>query len=99
MSIHTRRNSLVGYTVLRVLERKLERRRRRRQLQRNAWKIALVVGLGIVSLGILAGIAGVAFRRQQADADVLEELAEDAEEDESEVVGEVVTAPEPIAAT
>lgn len=82
-----------------MISGKVERRRRRRQLERNAWKIALVVVLGLVSLGILAGLAGVAFRRQQADAELLEEPAEVAE-GESEIVGEYVTAaPEPIPAT
>ena len=50
--------------------------------------------LGLVSAGILAGLLAIALRRRQGDTD--EGLAF---ESDSEIVGEYVTAPEPVPAT
>ncbi|MBA3333682.1 MAG: hypothetical protein H0U30_06815 [Actinobacteria bacterium] len=61
MSVINRRNAVFGYTVLKVLER------RRKQRRRSTARIALYVGLGVVSAGILAGLA-VLVRRHRDDA-------------------------------
>ncbi len=96
MTIYTKRNALVGYVTLKAASRALERRRRRKK--RDAWKIVLLVVLGLVSLGILAGLAAVALRHQREPRH-LEGYAV-AEEAEAEIVGEYVAAgPEPIPAT
>ncbi|MDQ3121151.1 MAG: hypothetical protein M3Q59_01290 [Actinomycetota bacterium] len=62
MSVINRRNAVFGYTVLKVLER------RRKQRRRNTARIALYVGLGVVSAGILAGLMAVLVRRHRDDA-------------------------------
>jgi len=96
VTIYTKRNALVGYVTLKAASRALERRRRRKK--RDAWKIVLLVVLGLVSLGILAGLAAVALRHQR-EPRRLEGYAV-AGEDEGEIVGEYVAAgPEPIPAT
>ncbi len=95
MSIFTKRNAAVGYITLKAASRALERRRRKR----SGLKLALYLALGLVSLGILAGLAAVLLRRQQGEPQRLEGYAE-VEADESEIVGEYVAAtPEPIPAT
>jgi len=98
MSIATRRNAAVGYLVLKALDRRGRRR--------NGLKLGLYIALGLISFGILAGVAAAALRRRGRTAvEVQEEeslAADEAESDdaESEIVGEYVTAaPEPIPAT
>jgi len=98
VSIFTKRNAAVGYITLKALDR---RRRRRSGL-----KLGLYVALGLVSVGILAGVAAVAMRRHGASAagESDEESGApdepESDEPESEIVGEYVTAPpEPIPAT
>ncbi len=87
MSVINRRNAVLGYTVLKLHER------RRKQRRRSVSKIALYVGLGIVSAGILAGLMAVLVRRHRGDAvDRVESFAE------GEIVGEQVAA-EPLPAT
>jgi hypothetical protein len=94
VSVFNRRNAAVGYLVLKVAKRKLSRRRKR-----SGAKIALFVSLGILSVGILAGLAFVLLRRQQGESEGNEEYAF-GQGAESEVVGEyVTTTPEPIPAT
>lgn len=100
MSIFNKRNAIVGYATIKAPSRALERRRKRR----SGLKLGLYIGLGLVSVGILAALAAIAVRRQNGAAvDELEEetASTDAElEDENEIVGEYVTAtPEPIPAT
>ena len=96
MTIFTKRNAVVGYVTLKAASRALERRRRRKK--RDAWKIVLLVVLGLVSLGILAGLAAVALRHQR-EPRRLEGYAV-AEDVEGEIVGEYVAAgPEPIPST
>jgi hypothetical protein len=96
VSIYNKRNAAVGYITLKAASRALKRRRKR-----SGAKVALLVILGLVSVGVLAGFAVVLLRRQQGDS---EHGAEYATGDEtgrdSEVFGEYVTAsPEPIPAT
>jgi hypothetical protein len=94
VSVFNKRNAAVGYIVLKAASRRLPRRRKR-----SGAKIALYVSLGIVSAGILAGLAFVLLRRQQGESEQTEGRALGAE-DESEVIGEyVTTSPEPIPAT
>ena len=101
MSVFTKRNAAVGYITLKAVSRALERRRRRR----SGLRLGLYIALGLISVGILAGVAVVAMRRQSGTAEEPEEgssAAAEAESDEadSEIVGEYVTAaPEPIPAT
>jgi hypothetical protein len=91
MSIYTRRNAAVGYLTLKAMQRAIDKKRRPR---RSGLKVAAYVGLGLVSAGILAGVIAIALRRRQGEA------AEDlGYEGESEIVGEYVTAPEPVPAT
>ena len=91
MNIFTKKNALVGYVVLKSLER------RRKQKQRQRARVAAAVGLGALSLGALAGVGVLLYRRHHA-----EPSAEDQErsEPEDEIVGEVVmTSTEPAPAT
>jgi uncharacterized membrane protein len=92
--VFNKRNAAVGYITLKAVSRKLARRRKRSGL-----KVALFVSLGIVSLGVLAGLAFVLLRRQQGESEQTEGYSF-GDEAESEIVGEYVTAsPEPIPAT
>jgi hypothetical protein len=87
MKVFTKRNALVGFVAMKVLERRLRRKRGSRARRMAA------VGLGVASLGALAGLAVLLLRRHHG--------AEEAPaETEDEIVGEVVTpAAEPIPAT
>jgi hypothetical protein len=88
VNVFTKRNALVGFVTLKALERRLNRRKRRSRVKRAA-----AVGIGVVSLGALAGLAVLLLRRQHADEPGSGESDED-------IVGEVVTAAtEPIPAT
>lgn len=89
MKIYTRRNAAVGYLTIKVLQRKIRKRRRSR---RSGMRVAAYVGLGLVSAGILAAALAIALRRRQGDAEA-------GFESDAEIVGEYVTAPEPIPAT
>ena len=91
MKIHTRKNAAVGYLTLKAIQRSVDRRRKRR----SGFKVAAYVGLGLVSAGILAAALAIALKRRSGEAD---EIALEAES-ENEIVGEYVTAPEPIPAT
>jgi len=91
MKIHTRRNSTVGFLTLKAIQRSIDRKKKRR----SGLKVAAYVGLGLVSAGILAAVLAVALKRRSAGADEIEAEAET----ENEIVGEYVTAPEPIPAT
>ena len=93
MKIFTRKNALVGYLVLNSRKRAVEKRLRRRR--RSGVKVAAYVGLGILSAGILAAVLAVALKRRASEAEELA-LGSDAETD---IVGEYVTAPEPVPAT
>lgn len=89
MSVINRRNAVFGYAVLKVLER------RRKQRRRSTAKVALYVGLGLVSAGILAGLMAVLVRRHRGET----EGHENAVVDEGSIVGEQAFAsPEPLPA-
>jgi hypothetical protein len=89
MNVFSRKNALIGFVTLKALEQRLKRRKRRSRARRIA-----ALGIGIVSLGALAGLAVLLLRRHGSD-----EPAAGAESDD-EIVGEVVTAAaEPIPAT
>ena len=92
MSFYNRRNAAVGYLTLKALQRSIDKRRKRR----SGMKVAAYVGLGLVSAGILAGVLAIALRRRHGDA--LEDSSVGIE-NENEIVGEYVTAPEPVPAT
>jgi hypothetical protein len=91
MKIYTRRNAAVGYLTLKAMQRRIEKKRGRR---RSGLRVAAYVGLGLVSAGILAGALAIMLRRRQGDAS---ESA--AFESDGDIVGEYVTAPEPVPAT
>jgi hypothetical protein len=89
MKIYTRRNAAVGYLALKAIQRSRDRKRKRR----SGLKVAAYVGLGLVSAGILAAVLAVALKRRSS------EIEEVALESDAEIVGEYVTAPEPVPAT
>ena len=89
MKIYTRRNAAVGYLALKAIQRSRDRKRKRR----SGLKVAAYVGLGLVSAGILAAVLAVALKRRSS------EIKEVALESDAEIVGEYVTAPEPVPAT
>jgi hypothetical protein len=91
MSFYTRRNAAVGYLTLKAMQRAIENKRRKR---RSGMKVAAYVGLGLVSAGILAAVLAIALRRRQGDVEEAPVF-----ESEAEIVGEYVTAPEPVPAT
>ena len=97
MTIFNKRNAAVGYLTLKALDR--------RRSKRSGLRLGLYIALGLVSVGILAGVAAVAMRRHGGTtADETEEgpagTDEASDEAEIEIVGEYVTAaPEPIPAT
>ncbi len=93
MSVFNRRNAAVGYITLKAVERKLGRRKRRSGL-----KMAGYVALGVVSAGILAAVLAVLVRRRQGDSELGESFESDLDS-ASDIVGEYVTAPEPLPAT
>jgi hypothetical protein len=87
MKIYTRRNAAVGYLTLKAIQRANRRKRR------SGLKVAAYVGLGLVSAGILAAVLAVALKRRTGEN---EEITL---ESDAEIVGEYVTAPEPVPAT
>lgn len=89
MKIYTRRNATVGYLTLKAIQRSANRKRKRR----SGLKVAAYVGLGLVSAGILAAVLAVALKRRTGEN---EEITL---ESDAEIVGEYVTAPEPVPAT
>jgi hypothetical protein len=91
MSFYNRRNAAVGYITLKALQRSIENKRRKR---RSGLKVAAYVGLGLVSAGILAAALAVVLKRRHGDAENAPGF-----ESDSEIVGEYVTAPEPVPAT
>jgi hypothetical protein len=94
VTVFNKRNALIGFLTLKAIER----RRRRSRFRQKGPKIALFVVLGLISAGVLAGLLAVLLKRQRGEGQHLEGYA--AAEDESEIVGEYVTAgPEPIPAT
>ena len=98
MNVFTRRNALVGFITLKALER-----RRRRQRAARGLRIALLVVLGIVSVGILAGVAAAYMRKRGQElelADDLEEAVEAVEADAEDAAAEIDAAiAEPIPTT
>ena len=90
MKIFTRKNALVGYLVLNSRKRAVQKRIRRRR--RTGLKVATYVALGLVSAGVLAAVLFVALRRWHG------EEAEVSSFDGDDIVGEYVTAPEPLPA-
>jgi hypothetical protein len=93
VSIYNRRNALVGFVAIKVIQRRLRRRKR------TARKALVFGGLGLLSVGALVGVGAVLVKRQRGEARHLEGYAE-VEEAESAIVGEPDTASsEPIPAT
>ena len=90
MSIYNRRNAAVGYVTIKALRHALNRKQE--QERRRKVKIAAYVGLGLVSAGILAAALAIALRRREG-------VGDDGFAFEDEIVGEVVTSPEPVPAT
>jgi hypothetical protein len=87
VNVFNKRNALVGFLALKMIKRRL-----RRNGQRKAPKIAF---LSVLGLGAIVGIVAVVLRRRGE-----EHFAHLGEEQESEIVGEYVTASSsPIPAT
>lgn len=114
MDVFTKRNAVVGYATMKAASHYLERRRKARARARakakakaqakfrSSWKPALVVGLGLVSFGILAGLA-YAWRKSSATAAQIEGEGSEVPEavvEESEAAEDLVeeTATEPVPA-
>jgi hypothetical protein len=91
MSIYNRRNAALGYVTLKAVENRLKSKRRKR---RSGMRVAAYVGLGLVSAGILAAALAIVIKRRHGDAEETPGF-----ESDSEIVGEYVTAPEPLPAT
>ncbi len=90
MSVINRRNAVLGYATLKVLER------RRKQKKRSASKVAVYLVLGLMSAGILAGLVALLVRRHRGEAD---EQVDAAVDEEPEVVDdEIAVSPEPLPA-
>jgi uncharacterized membrane protein len=88
MTVFNKRNALVGFLALKMIKRRL----RRNAMRRKAPKIAF---LSVLGLGAIVGIVAVVLRRRGD-----EDFARFGEEQESEIVGEYVTASSsPIPAT
>jgi len=94
MTIFNKRNALVGYATLEALKL------RRRAKKRKAPKIALYLGLGLVSAGVLAAVVAVLLhrRRSEPEAQQLQGYAV-GEEPQSESIEEHTGSSEPIPAT
>lgn len=91
MSVFNRRNAIVGYVWLKVFERRLRGKRR------GALRRGLTIGLGIVSLGVLTGLAAVYLRRRGQEPKRLEGYA--AAEAEEPAAEQDAPAEEPVSAT
>ena len=63
MKIFTKRNALVGFLTLKAASRK--RMLRRQRSKRSTWKLATLVILGVLSVGVLAALGAVILRRQR----------------------------------
>jgi hypothetical protein len=99
VAIFTKRNALVGYLTLKSYSR--ARRRLLRREKRSAWKLATLLVLGLVSVGIFAALAAIVLRRQgetQDAGDVDEALEAFASEVDPAADGPVVPT-EPLPAT
>jgi hypothetical protein len=96
MNLFNRRNALVGFITLKMASRWLNRRRRR---ERSGLRIALFVGLGLVSLGILAGVAAAFLRRRRQEPTRLEGYAVSEDAEEASASEPVTATAEPIPAT
>jgi hypothetical protein len=92
MSIFNKRNALVGYATLEALKY--------RRKKRKASKIALYLGLGLVSAGVLAALVAVLLhkRRNGTEAQELQGYAV-GDDPQSESVDEDTGSSEPIPAT
>ena len=88
MKVYTRKNAAVGYLTLKAIQRAIDNKRRKR---RSGFRVAAYVGLGLVSAGLLAAVLALALRRRQGDVEEIVVV-------EDEIVGEVVTTPEPVPA-
>jgi hypothetical protein len=96
MNVFNRRNALVGFIALKVARRALDRRLRRRRGGRS--RVALLTVVGIVSFGVLAGLAAAFLRRRGQEEQRLEGYAVFDEAEEQPAEPEAATA-EPIPAT
>jgi hypothetical protein len=63
VTIFNKRNALIGFLTLKAASR--ARRRMLRKQKRSAWKLPVLVGLGVVSLGVLAVVGAVVLKRQR----------------------------------
>jgi len=113
VDVFTKRNAIVGYATMKAASHYLERRRKAKVRARakaeaqaklrSAWKPMLVVGLGLVSFGVLAGFAyawrkssAVAAQIEDEASEVLESVVDEAEASE-DLVEEAATGPVPAA--
>ncbi len=88
MTVFSKRNALVGFLTLKMIKRRLRRNTKRSKAPKVAF-------LSVLGLGAIVGIVAVVLRRRGD-----EDFAHLGEEQDSEIVGEYVTASSsPIPAT
>jgi hypothetical protein len=97
MSVLNRRNAIVGFIALKIARRALERRFR--GTRGGGLKVALLTVVGIVSFGVLAGLAAVFLRGRRQEPQRLEGYAVADEAEEQATVEQGSADAEPIAAT
>jgi hypothetical protein len=94
MTVFNKRNALIGFATLEAL--KLRRRAKKRKVP----KIALYLGLGLVSAGILAAVVAVLLHRRRSEPETKQLQGYAAgEEPASESEKEHTASSEPIPAT
>lgn len=93
MNVFNKRNALVGYATLEALKL------RRRTKKRRGPKIALYLGLGLVSAGILAAVVAVLIHRRRSEPEQQLQGYAANEGAESESDEEHTVSSEPIPAT
>ncbi|MDQ3671693.1 MAG: hypothetical protein M3364_04540 [Actinomycetota bacterium] len=91
MSVINKRNAILGYATLKVLQR-------RRKQRLSASKISLYLGLGLVAAGVLAGLVALLVRRHRSEPDQ-RDVDTVAEEKSESVEEQIAASPEPLPAT
>jgi hypothetical protein len=92
--IFTKRNAIVGFVTLKALEKVRDRRRKR---EKRALRIAALVILGVVSVGLLAGVAAAIARRHNPGPSEAQATEPEVAHEESEAAspGNGRVSPEP----
>ncbi len=65
MPIFTKKNALIGYLTLQAIQSKRRRTISLPHRKRSSWKLPLLLGLAVVSAGVLAVLVALMLRRQR----------------------------------